>query len=117
MILTLGSVIADIGYAQYPQDPNTELVQASDRSATGVLYVEDFSLQINSTTYRFVDMGESEYIALMEFFVNDAQGKLNPFTLTDDSGQTGNVRFLESMLSFSNSAYKLWNGSFSVEST
>lgn len=116
MILTYLSTTVDIGPAQYPRPANTELVQASDRSASGVVYVEDFSLQIDVSTYNFVNMHDTQYVNLMQFFVNEAQGKLNVFTLTDDLGQVYTVRFTESRLSFTHNAYRLWNGSFSVES-
>lgn len=115
MILTLDDVSVDIGPAQYPQAPNTELVQAVDKSATGVTYVEDFSLEIGTITYSFVDMRVEEYILLLEFFVNTAQGQLNTFTLTTDRNESKTVRFNTPRIGFTETFLDLWSGSFTVE--
>lgn len=115
MILTYQGNSVDIGRAQYPAATSTELVQASDRSGTGIVYTEDFSVEIGSTAYTFEDMGQTEYVNLMEFFINVVKGRLYPFTLTDDRGNDSIVRFTESRLKFTETYLYLWSGSFSVE--
>jgi hypothetical protein len=115
MILSYNSTTADIGCAQYPNPKDTELIQAKERSASGITYTEDFSVEINTTTYNFIDMELLDYIALMEFFVNTVVGMMNQFTLTDDKGDSYTVRFTQSKLPFSETSFELWAGSFTVE--
>lgn len=115
MILTYLSYTIDIGKAQYPATENTELVQATDRSASGLPYTEDFNVSIGTFTYSFEDMAAADYRDLLTFFVNVVVGRLNEFELTDDRGNNSTVRFTESQLSFEESYLDLWSGSFTVE--
>lgn len=101
--------------AQYPQNQNTKLVQAKERTATGVTHVEDFSVRIGTYTYNFVDMSQDDYVLLMDWFVNISEGMVNSFYLTDDFGIERLVRFTTATLSFTNTSYIHWNGSFTVE--
>lgn len=101
--------------AQYPYAPDTMLAQAKDKSASGVTHVENFELQTDTFTYTFKDMSDNDYQGLMGFFINEAQGQLNTFNLTDDYGATREVRFMESRLRFTSTFLGLWQGKFSVE--
>jgi len=110
-----GTVVTLDDPAQYPQAENTELVQAKERSASGVTQAEDFSVKIGTFTYNFVNMSRADYTALIEFFVNTVTGMLHEFLLTDDLSVQRTVRFTTSQLSFSNTSNDLWNGNFTVE--
>jgi len=101
--------------AQYPAVVSTKLIQAKDTSASGIVHVESFNVIENKYTYVFVDASESVYIGIMEWFINIAQGMLNVFTLTDDLGIVRTVRFLDSQLEGNNTAFQLWDITFSVE--
>lgn len=102
--------------AQYPLSTSVELIQAKEMSATGITHTEDYSVQRGNDTYVFKDMSENDYLILMAFFVNTAEGILNKFELTDDLGVTKTVRFSTSTIAFKKNYYQLWDGSFSVES-
>lgn len=101
--------------AQYPYNEATRLVQAKERSASGITHVESFQVLTGDYTYNFEDMSPRDYTVLMEFFVNVAEGMLNEFNLTDDLNVTRLVRFASPDLEFSKDSYELWAGSFSVE--
>lgn len=115
MILTLGEESVDIGCAQYSYPVDRELVQAKERSASGITYTEDFSVEIGTRTYNFINMDHEDYVTLMSFFVNTAVGMMYKFYLTDDLGEQFLVRFTQPKLPFRLTSYRLWAGSFTVE--
>ena len=110
-----GTIVTLDDPAQYPQQENTELIQAKERSASGIIQTEDFSVRIGTFTYNFVNMSRSDYTALVEFFLNTVTGILYAFLLTDDLGVQRTVRFTSSQLSFTNTSHDFWNGNFTVE--
>jgi hypothetical protein len=117
MIFELGSLLVELeAPAQYPHDAGTTLIQARDTSASGVPHIESFEVQTDKSTYVFVDMSQSDYVAVLEWFVNTAEGMLNSFDLTDDLGVTTEVRFTSPEIRFKKNSYGLWSGSFTVES-
>jgi hypothetical protein len=117
MIFTLGTehTFTFRDPAQYPLGNNTELIQAKERSSSGITHIESFEVQINSFTYNFTNMPQVDYNGLIEWFVNVADGMLNTFELTDDYSITRTVRFLKPTLDFTQNSVGLWDGSFSVE--
>lgn len=115
MKLTYNNVTVDIGYAQYPAKHDTELIQVKERSASGVVYTEDFNVSIGSTTYNFLDMSTEDYVTLMEFFLNEVNGMMEEFRLEDDRGVTSLVKFTTPKLPFTETYLGLWAGYFTVE--
>jgi hypothetical protein len=116
MKFTLGSTEVELSApAQYPLNANTTLSQAREKSASGVTHVEDFAIETTTKTYNFVDMPTTDFQLLLSFFLDEAEGMLNAFQLTDDIGGTTTVRFTEPVLAFVNTSYELWSGSFTVE--
>jgi len=101
--------------AQYPLQPSYSKVQAKDKSASGITHVESFQVQTNNHIFTFADMSQDDYQRLLNFFLNDADGMLNEFYLTDDLDEVRFVRFDSPKISFSQNSIGLWNGSFSVE--
>ena len=101
--------------ATYPYGRSTELVQVKDKTASGVVHVEDFSVVTNELKVSFKDLPEADYLALLDWHVNIAQGMLYPFDMTDDLGDTYHVRFLSSEISGNLTAFELWDVSFIVE--
>ena len=101
--------------AQYPLTQDTNLVQAIERSASGISHVEDFDVKVGTITYSFQDMTDADYVKLMDWFVNKAEGMVNIFQLTDDLGNVNQVRFTTPKLKFVTNFLDLWNGSFTVE--
>ena len=101
--------------AQYPSSQDTMLVQARERSASGISQVEDFVVQVGTWTYAFKDMSDADYVLLMDWFINKAEGMLNQFQLTDDLGNVNIVRFTTPRLNFITNFLDLWDGKFTVE--
>lgn len=118
MIFQLGSLIVELDSpAQYPLTPDIELVQAMEESASGITHVEDFSVQKNTITYNFIDISDADYQAILSWFINVAEGMMNPFSLTDDFGSTSVVRFTTPRISFPKNNFGLRDGSFTVKET
>jgi hypothetical protein len=116
MIFTRGlETITLASPAQYPAGYDYSIVQAKDKSASGVTHVESFVVRTNLANYSFVDMSEADYLALLTWFLDIADGMINDFQLTDDLGRTATVRFTEPRLHFEATSYGLWAGSFQVE--
>ena len=116
MIFTLGATTVTLSDpVQYPVTPEPELIQAKELSASGVTHVEDFNVVTNSWAYKFDNMSQADYQALLDFFLNHAKGMLNTFTLTDDLGVSRLVRFKQRKLPFKNVAHMRWSGSIAVE--
>lgn len=117
MIFTLDTLIVELDDpAQYPFSPTTELVQARDKSASGITHVESFDVQTDTDTYNFDDMSNEDYQRVMDWFVNTANGMMNEFNLTNDLSVTKTVRFTTSRINFTQNDFGLWRGSFTVES-
>ncbi len=101
--------------AQYPLIRKRKWSQAKEYSASGVMHVENFSLQTNKETYAFVDMTDADYQLLIDFFIDTTVASLHTFTLTNDLDETKESRFLDDELAFKKNDYGLWNGFFRVE--
>ena len=84
--------------ASYPYERRSELIQTSDKTASGITHVEDFSVQTNELGVNFEDMPEADYLLLLDWHVNKAEGMLNLFTMVDDLGDSYLVRFISSEL-------------------
>ncbi len=116
MIFELNGVTATLQYpAQYPMTSNYEIVQARDRSASGITHVEDFEVTTNTMDFNFVNLPDTDYNTLLTWFLDVAVGMLNEFYLTDDLGVTRLMRFTTPTLNFVKDHFNLWQGSFSVE--
>jgi hypothetical protein len=116
MIFTLNTTTVTLDSpAQYPLTNNTELIQAKDKSASGITHVESFEVRSNLLSYTFNDVSDADYIKIIEWFVNTVDGMLLTFSLTDDLGVTRIVRFTEPKLNFVKNSFGLWSGSFQVE--
>lgn len=104
--------------AQFPLGNNVMLSQAKDKSASGVTHVESFEVQTAELTFIFSDMTNDDYLKVLDFFVNEVDGMLNEFYLTDDLGVRRQVRFTTPTLNFdltSQGETLQWSGQFTVE--
>ena len=117
MIFQLDTYIVELeAPAQYPYEPSTELIQAKDKSASGITHVESFEVQTDTDIYSFKDTSDGDYQKIMAWFINTANGMMNEFSLTNDHGVTKTVRFTTARIKFTQNSFGLWNGSFTVES-
>ncbi len=115
MILSYDNIDYDIGCAQYPAKFAVDIVQVKEKSASGIIYREDFSVATNNITYRFEDMETLNYQMLMNFFLNIVNGMMEQFVLKDDTGYSIACHFADPKLSFTKTSFELWAGTFSVE--
>ncbi|RLC88524.1 MAG: hypothetical protein DRJ03_02635 [Chloroflexi bacterium] len=116
MIFELGADRVELETpAQYPLANETQLVQAKDLSASGITHVESFEVETGKITYVFEDMSDNDYVNVMGWFINTANGMMNKFNLTDDLGVTREVRFTSTRIKFDLNSFRLWYGSFTVE--
>jgi hypothetical protein len=69
MIFTLGTEVVTLDSpAQYPLQPSYMLVQAKDKSASGITHVESYEVQNNTHIYNFADMSQADYYKILGFF-------------------------------------------------
>jgi len=101
--------------AQFPQSENVKLVQAKDYSSSGIKHSEDFSVKSGTENFVFSDMPTDDYLKLLEFFVNEANGMMEEFELVDDLGVSRMGTFADPEINFRNTSYDLWAGSFTFE--
>ena len=99
----------------YPYPKRTELVQAKERSASGLTHIESFDVKTTTRTYSYEDLPTAEFQALVDWFENVANGMEHVFEVTDDLGEQFNARFSSPILNFNLTSHDLWGGSFSLE--
>ncbi len=115
MILTYGGTDYDIGCSQYPASAKVDVIQVKEKSASGVIYREDFSVRTTELTYKFENMKTIDYRVLIDFFINVVNCTMRTFQLADDAGGVISCNFVTPSLKFTKTNYELWAGSFSVE--
>ena len=106
--------------ASLPYVFEQEVVQAVDKSASGVTHVESFNVQTDRMTVNFDNMEHPVYEALVNWFITTSNGAEKTFTVTDDLGNVFTARFTSSKLKFQNTGVgannvPLWSGSFKLE--
>jgi len=116
MKLTIGGYSLTLqNPAQYPHRQDHEMIQVKETSATGTAHIEEFNILKSTYVYFFEDMPDDDYLDLLDFFISNARGQVNEFTLEDDIGFAKLVRFTQPRLNFTTNHYNLWTGSFEVE--
>jgi hypothetical protein len=96
------------------------MVQVKDYSASGVAHVEDFEVTQGSLSVVFENMPETDYIALLDWHVNIAEGMMHAFEMTDDMGDVYMVRFITAEITGENTGIgangvPFYNVSFELE--
>jgi hypothetical protein len=115
VILRKGTYSIDIGNAEYPYEPKTEMVVAEERTASGVRHVEHYNVEIGTMTFNFKLMPDDIYRKLVDWFLNVAVGPLHEFELINDFGDSFMVKFSDKTIEFRNVDYNIWSGKFTVE--
>lgn len=101
--------------AQYPATRGDEILQVSDRTASGEMQTETLGITLKTRVLAFALMSETDYLALLNWFLNVAQAGVNPFTFTDEKGFVGEVKFLDTKLTFRERAFQRYSGSVTLE--
>jgi hypothetical protein len=79
--------------ASFPYHKNTKQIQVRDKSASGISYVEDFSVEEKGLSVLFENLPNADYVGLLDWHVNIAEGMLYEFDMVDDLGESYHVRF------------------------
>ena len=102
--------------AQYPASQPIEIIQSTERSAGGVLHVENYNVDpVKRRELVFDMMSEADFIALKDWFIKIAKGALNPFFFEDEDGSVGECRITSNIMDFQESAYKRYSGKMTLE--
>jgi hypothetical protein len=101
--------------ASYPGNGGTELIQAKEKSSSGIVHVESFNVKSKIQEYTLEELTLTDYLDFMDFFVNVVGGQMEEFEFTNDYGETETVRFTSSELSHQNTEYNMYSVGFSVE--
>lgn len=103
--------------SEYPTVQPYEMLQVVDRTSGGKLQVEDLGITIKTITLNFNLMKKVDYDALVNWFLNIANGAANEFQLTDEYGEVFQVRFQESTFGFSEVFLNTFSGTLTMEVT
>jgi len=105
--------------ASFPYSKRSKRIQVKDKSASGISYVEDFSVEENVLSIQFSDLPNLDYVGLLNWHVNIAEGMLYKFDMIDDLGDLYHVRFVSPELKGTMIGHvddgPLWSLSFSLE--
>lgn len=99
----------------YPAVRRNEVIQVTDRNAAGALQVETLGIKIKSRVINFTMMPKTDYIGLVEWFLDVANASANTFDFTDEYGDVGTVRFIEPILDFAETSFEVYEGSITLE--
>lgn len=101
--------------ASYPAERPFELTQVIDRTAAGTLQVEDLGVDIERRVLSWELMPKADYDALLDWFVNVAQGAKNVFSFTDEYGRVGDVRIISPIFDFRETSWERYRGELILE--
>lgn len=99
----------------YPAGRRTELLQVQDRTAAGILQVEDLGITIASRTIQFNLMSKVDYDALVDWFVNIVNGGSETFEFTDEYGIVRDAIITNTILDFEETNFNLYSGQLVLE--
>lgn len=123
MILTKGATVIDIGKTT-SFSGGTEKVQSSVRTGNGVKFSQTWDFSINSKTFKFTGMSETNLALLLDFHLNIVNGIAEPFTLEEDNGDNYDCKFTDKKINFTYdknvilegvAETEIYNVSFSIE--
>lgn len=92
-----------------------EIVQAKERSASGIPHVESFGVLLQSRTINFDSIPLEEYVELLNWFVNVANGQENNFYFFDERNDMFVVSFSASTLNLPETSYRRFSGAVVLE--
>jgi len=101
--------------ADYPASRPVALFQVQDRTAAGVLQVEDLGVNVSKRTLAFNLMPKVDYLALIDWFLNVANGGMVSFDFTDERGVVGEVVILDSVIDFPETSFEVYSGRLQLE--
>lgn len=99
----------------YPSSGPVQVLGVQDRTAAGTFQYERLGLAFARRAIRFEFMTTDDYNALVNWFMNVAQGGANSFTFTDEFGQVGEVVIIDQQLQFVEDYLNCWSGTLNLE--
>lgn len=101
--------------AQYPAKNVKEKIQSTERSAAGTLHVESFGISTNRRELAFDLMSRADYMALLDWFDNVADGAKNAFFFEDEELNVAEVRIITNAYDFQEDTYQSYSGKMTLE--
>jgi len=99
----------------YPATRTHSVTQVQDRSAGGKIHVETLGVQIRTRVLHFNLMSKADYDSLVDWFLNIVNGGERDFEFTDEYGDSGNVKIIDSTLDFSETSLERYSGFITLE--
>ncbi len=99
----------------YPATRTNRIFQVQDRTAAGAVKVETLGITIHTRTIAFNLMSKTDYVALVEWFLDVVNGGEKVFEFTDEYGDTGNVRITDSIIDFTETSLARYSGTLNLE--
>lgn len=99
----------------YPSSGPVQILGVQDRTAAGTFQYERLGLSFARRAIRFQFMPTADYEALVNWFLNVAQGGANSFTFTDEYGAQGEVVITDTGLNFQEDYLGRWSGTLNLE--
>lgn len=99
----------------YPASRPVELFQVQDRTAAGILQIEDLGVQVRRRSINFNLMSQADYDALLDWFLNVVNGGMETFEFTDEKGFAGDVKITDQIIDFTETSFERYSGSLNVE--
>jgi hypothetical protein len=99
----------------YPAGRRREVIQAQDRTASGEMQVETLGIYIKTRRIVFTEMSVTDWLALENWHRNVVNASAVVFEFTDEYGDVGNVRFVDSVIYFTEVFLNLYSGTLTLE--
>lgn len=108
------SLIFEAG-GDYPAQRSNRVFQVQDRSAGGKIHVENLGVKNKTRIINFNLMPKADYDSLVNWFLNVVNAGEKDFNFTDEYGETGIVKIMESEIHFSETSLHRYSGFITLE--
>lgn len=109
MILSRGNITKDIGKAT-GFSGGTEKIQASVKNGNGNDFIQSWDVSINSKTFNFSGMSESQLAGLLDFHLIVVNGIADVWEVEEDDGTSYLCRFDDKNIRYSYEQKAIVNG-------
>lgn len=99
----------------YPSTAPTKIFSAQDRTAAGTLQYEALGITLRTRAIEFINMPVVDYLALLDWFENVAEGGKNEFQFTDEYGAVGDVVITDDEINLRETQLGRYSGRLNLE--
>lgn len=102
--------------ADYPAARRVKIFQVQERTAAGNIKTENLGITTYQRDLNFNLMSDTDYSALINWYVNISIGSKNSFIFTDEYGNVyNNAKLLDNELDFSEQSLSRHSGKITLE--